>query len=132
MRNMVDSITITEFKELLKAMDHDRAEQAVRFEKSLAGIKESIDTLHQTQLLMSHDLSKIEEFQTNTNVTMKTDIKDLQTRVRVLERFNDQNYGASKANDRTFNWFSDNWFKVVSLFILSLPVIGYLYTVMKG
>ena len=128
---MDDSISIGEFRKLIIRMDEQQSTQNVKFEHALNGIKESIENLNRTQMLMTHDLSKIEEFQTNTNVLMKGDIVDLQSRVRTLERFNDQNYGASKAKMDTFNWFSDNWFKVVSLFILLIPVIAYLYNSMK-
>ena len=129
---MSDSVDITVIRELFSTMTKERADRDKHFDDTLKSIKLVVDNVHQSQLVMNHDLAKIEEIQSAANTGMRTDILDLQTRVRILERFNDQNYGAKRANDKTFNWWSDNWFKIVSLFVLAMPAMAYIYNVVKG
>ena len=127
--SMSDSINIDQFRELITSMESNLNTREKHFDSKLNELKGTIDS---NQLLMIEKLNNIYTIQVTNNEATKTMLSDHEARIRTLESFNAQNYGARRANDRAFNWFSDNWFKIVSLFIMSIPVIAYLYVSIKG
>lgn len=60
----------------------------------------------------------------------KEQIDDLDNRVCALEREHHLIIGERRANERYTNFWSNNWFKIVSLFVLSVPLIAGAYTLL--
>lgn len=61
----------------------------------------------------------------------KTSISRLGERVGDLEKHNFESTGERRASEKHSKFWSDNWFKLVTLFIILIPVIVALYKMIK-
>lgn len=61
----------------------------------------------------------------------KTSISRLGERVGDLEKHNFEFTGERRASEKQSKFWQDNWFKIVSLFILSIPLIVVLFDLIK-
>lgn len=100
--------------------------------KSNTQLSESVNGLVNSQLSIRHDLDRVEELQDVRNSEFVLSIDDLKGRVRILERFNDQNHGERRASDKRKNWWNENWYKLLGFFILCIPLIDFLYERVTG
>jgi len=95
-------------------------------------MNESVGELLMTQLTIRGDLGKIEELQTVKNEGFVTSIKDIEGRVRTIEQHNAINHGERRNSDKTRAWWGDNWYKILGVGILCIPLIDFLYERVTG
>ena len=62
----------------------------------------------------------------------KTSITRLAERVGTIEKYKFESDGERRASEKHSKFWSDNWFKLVTLFILSIPVIVGVAKMLKG
>lgn len=89
----------------------------------------AIDTTKFEQQLLALEERSIDRFDDTKDEikTLKTDYANMQGRVYILELESAGNVGKKEAEANARKWWSDNWFKIVTLFVLLIPTIVAIY-----
>ncbi|AHK11738.1 hypothetical protein S144_24 [Shewanella sp. phage 1/44] len=112
----------------VRDLQHDYMNKAMdELIQSNITLSKSVDESVKTQLSFRHELQNQVDIQIVHNSDFKTSILDIKKRIGVLEVYNHQNYGAKRQSDKELAWWSNNWYKLVGLAVMFLPVINLLY-----
>lgn len=123
-----DSLSKLANRNEIRDLQHDYMNKAMDdLIASNKALSNSVDESVKTQLSFRHELQYQGEIQLLYNTEVKTSILELNKRIGILEVYNHQNYGAKRQSDKELAWWSNNWYKLVGLAIMFLPVINLIY-----
>lgn len=95
--------------------------------KSNEKVNDSINKLILQTKTSENHIEILRELIISKDNENKTSIGRLGERVGSLERHNFESTGERRASEKHSKFWSDNWFKLVTLFIILIPVIVHLY-----
>lgn len=119
-----DDVAEVRYQHLTETMD--------RLTESNIQMSNNIGEMVKIQLSTRHDLKRELELQSVKNAQFSESIEDTAKRVRDLELYNATNHGERREVDKRKMWWSANWWLIVSLFLLSIPLIDFLYERVTG
>ncbi|AUS02253.1 TMhelix containing protein [Vibrio phage 2.096.O._10N.286.48.B5] len=124
-----DVVSVSVVKGLFVEMHDELNTRDKHFDSRFNELNRAIDS---NQLLMLEKLNSIATTQMAQSNATADKFNDHETRLRTLEAFNSQNYGARRATDKNISLFSNNWFKVVMVFVMIIPLVDFLYEQVTG
>lgn len=80
----------------------------------------------ETQITLLHELVN------SRHTESKQQVDSLSDRVGQLERHNFEQAGERRAGEKQRKFWGDNWFKIVTLVLLSIPLVVALFKLVKG
>lgn len=99
--------------------------------KSNKEVSENINRLiTKTETSQTH-IDTLYELVKSNDTAQKQSLMRLSERVGDLEKHNFVSVGERRASEKQSKFWQDNWFKIVSLFILSIPLIVVLFDLIK-
>ncbi|AUR84388.1 TMhelix containing protein [Vibrio phage 1.055.O._10N.286.55.E9] len=124
-----DVISVKVIQGLFVEMQSELNTREKHFDSRFNELNKSIDS---NQMLMLEKLNSIATTQLTHSNAASDKLADHETRLRTLETFNSQNYGAKRITDQNRNLFSNNWFKVVMVVVMLIPLVDFLYEKVTG
>lgn len=107
-------------------------EQESKLFDDMEALKKESNTINTTVALMEQQLtyliSSIKEF---GNLATQDEVNAINERVKTLESEKVRQDAINELRLERRNWWSNNWYKVVGLLIVAVPVIATAYNIFK-